>query len=86
MRVYCAYKLCTVRVCPCARIYSAQIFVLFDWLHDTLAPPAHRRAQWGWDTPTGRSYGVDYAALGSKGTGKKTPAGAAGAAGKSKHA
>lgn len=41
-----------------------QIFVLFDWLHDTLAPPAHRRAQWGWTTPTGRAeadYDIDFA-------------------------
>ncbi|RYG46931.1 hypothetical protein EON67_09035 [archaeon] len=30
-----------------------QVFLLFDWLHDTMAPPKHRRVQWGWNTPTG---------------------------------
>jgi len=41
-----------------------QIFTLFDYLHDTLAPPAHIRKEWGWNTPTGRDYHVDYATLG----------------------
>jgi hypothetical protein len=45
-----------------------QIFVFFDYIHDTLAPPIHKREQWGWKTPTGRDYGVDYVALAKKST------------------
>lgn len=34
-----------------------QFFVFFDWVHDTLEPPAHRKAQWGW--PANSRGGVE---------------------------
>lgn len=34
-----------------------QIFVLFDWLHDTLQPPKHRKIEWGWEARTPGAVG-----------------------------
>lgn len=28
---------------------AGQFFVFFDWIHETLTPPKHRREQWNWD-------------------------------------
>lgn len=35
-----------------------QFFILFDYLHETLTPPAHRMKQWGWDARKKKSVGV----------------------------
>lgn len=49
-----------------------QILVLWDWVHETLQPPEHRRAEWGWTTPRNRNDDVE--------PGSKGEAAAAGAA------
>jgi sterol desaturase/sphingolipid hydroxylase (fatty acid hydroxylase superfamily) len=29
-----------------------QIFLFFDWIHETMVPPPHRIKQWGWTSET----------------------------------
>ena len=30
-----------------------QIFLFFDWIHETMAPPPHRIKEWGWTEVAG---------------------------------
>lgn len=44
-----------------------QILVLWDWAHETLQPPEHRRAEWGWKTPRNRDDDVEPGSASGKG-------------------
>ena len=33
---------------------AGQFFVFWDWVHETLTPPKHRRDQWNWDERKGK--------------------------------